>query len=161
MHRQRQKKPVNARRQNVPLPRKSRASRTGQEMGVSDLHKFQLLLRRTLRPCPKNRRTTPFASGPISFPNAAADSRCLVTPSPIGSKRSASCWLRLGAKVEQEQAIQNGKCFGRPSAGAARTPRDHSERRQSPERGRAHRATAGGLGKDRRVASGASATGRY
>ena len=45
----------------------------------------------------------PFACGPISFPNAAADLLCLVTPSPIGSKRSANYWLRLGAKLEKTQ----------------------------------------------------------
>jgi hypothetical protein len=36
---------------------------------------------------------------------------CLAIPSPIGSKRSVSCWLRLGAKLEKELA-NDGKCFG-------------------------------------------------
>ena len=46
---------------------------------------------------------TPFASGPISFPNAGADLLCLATQSPIGSKRSASCLPKLGAKLETKQ----------------------------------------------------------
>jgi hypothetical protein len=55
------------------------------------------------RQCQGNLQRTPFASEPISFPNADADLLCLATRSQIGSKRSASCWPRLGAKLEKKQ----------------------------------------------------------
>jgi hypothetical protein len=43
-----------------------------------------------------------FASGPISFLNAGGDLLYLATQSRIGSKRSASCLPRLGAKPEKK-----------------------------------------------------------
>ena len=55
------------------------------------------------RQCQGNFQKTPFVSEPISFPNAGADLLCLATQSPIGWKRSANCWPRLGAKLEKKQ----------------------------------------------------------
>ena len=73
-------------------------------MQLSELHTFQHLHSPTWLPYPANLQRTRFACGRISFPNAGADLLCLATPSPIGSKRSVSCWLRLGAKLEKSSS---------------------------------------------------------
>jgi hypothetical protein len=73
---------------------------------VTELHTFQRLHRRMERQCQGNLQRTPFAFEPISFPNAAADLLCLATQSPIGLKRNASCWPRLGAKLKKRSSTQ-------------------------------------------------------
>jgi formate dehydrogenase maturation protein FdhE len=55
------------------------------------------------RHCQGTLQRTPFVFEPISFPNAGADLLCLATQSPIGLKRSASCWPRRGAKLKKKQ----------------------------------------------------------
>ena len=86
----------------MQIRRKRHASRAGQEIRVSELHTFQYLHRRMERPCPGNLQRTLFASELISFLYAGADLLCLVTRSPIGSKRSDSYWPRLGAKTGEQ-----------------------------------------------------------
>jgi hypothetical protein len=39
---------------------------------------------------------------PNTFPSADADLLCRAMQNPIGSKRSANCWPRLGAKLTQQ-----------------------------------------------------------